>query len=134
MERHVFRPAVRLCLLCFAAGFATTAMAGTPGLPFTEDFSDATLQDPALTNAKEGTQVAIMRRIENNPLAVLVVGNPLAGREDFVNRHQDSLGWCRPIHPGPSGSLLVQSGSMMRPTSASAPAHRMRPRSRCWLL
>ena len=71
-----------------------------------------------------------VRRIENNPLAVLVVGNPLAGREDFVNRHQDSLGWCRPIHPGPSGSLLVQSGSMMRPTSASAPAHRMRPRSR----
>ena len=29
MERHVFRPAVRLCLLCFAAGFATTAMAGS---------------------------------------------------------------------------------------------------------
>ncbi|MCB1565449.1 MAG: VCBS repeat-containing protein [Rhodanobacteraceae bacterium] len=56
MERHVFRPAVRLCLLCFAAGFATTAMAGTPGLPFTEDFSDATLQDPALTNANWSTE------------------------------------------------------------------------------
>ncbi|MEZ5464074.1 MAG: VCBS repeat-containing protein [Lysobacteraceae bacterium] len=56
MERHVFRLAVRRCLLCFAAGFAATAMAGTPGLPFSEDFSDATLKDSTLTNANWSTE------------------------------------------------------------------------------
>ena len=54
------------------------------------------------------------------PLAVLVVGNPLAG-EKLRQPPSGQPRVVRTIHPGPSGSLLVQSGSMMRPTSASAP-------------
>lgn len=56
MERQVFRLAVRRCLLCFAVGFAATAMAGTSGLPFSEDFSDAALKDDTLTNANWSTE------------------------------------------------------------------------------
>src|SRR3989338_2633023 len=115
----------------FARPIRTTVYRTQDALRARQLTADRTDRHTALANAEECTQIAVARRVENNSLAVLVMGDPLAGGENFVIHHQDSLGWCRPIHPGPSGSLLVQSGSMMRPTSASAPAHRMRPRSRC---
>lgn len=47
--RRTFR--LSILLLVLLTPFWQPSLAATPGLPFTEDFSDSALQDLALTNA-----------------------------------------------------------------------------------
>src|SRR6056297_516369 len=49
------RPLARVALLSLLLSTASS-LAATPGLPFTEDFSDSTLKDHALTNANWSTE------------------------------------------------------------------------------
>ena len=54
----------------------------------------------AFADAEEHTQIAVMRRVEDDPLAVLGVGDALAGLEQNL---------CR--HASPSGNPQVEQAS-----------------------
>ncbi len=79
---------LRAVLLAILFGSAS-ALASSPGLPFTENFSDTALQDPAQTNANwspdEQALVLAWRQREYGGLTVDVSGSDISGDEHSTN-------------------------------------------------
>ena len=81
-----------------------------------------------------------LSRVENghtvpslDTLAKIAVDNSLAGLKLQGRSHgwwqdQEILGWFRPIHARPSGSVFPSTGMIILLTSDSAPAQRHRPK------
>lgn len=136
MERHVFRLAVLLCLLGSAAGFAAAAMAGTPGLPFSEDFSDAALKDDTLTNANWSTEeqalVLAWRREQYGGFydGSTVVGSNISDDADYTRALAGAL---EPGVAQPCKRLNVLSGINVLEWQLSGKVGRARrPAGRNW--